>query len=77
MPEGGRVPCLMDPPIMTIAYAGTIKLSEEKGKGRWKIKPHRLFFSLSFCGRKNNDDCFNTRRTVQVMQIEVAIRNNT
>jgi len=44
MPEGGRVACLMDLPIMTIAYAGTVKLSKERGEnGR---KSSRIFFSI-------------------------------
>jgi len=45
VPEGGRVACLMDLPIMTIAYAGTIKLSKEEGEnGRKSSRASFLYF---------------------------------
>lgn len=73
-PKVDAVPRLMDPPIMTIAYAGTIKLSKE-GCRRTVENQARHFFS--FCGKRNDGETTLTHADDAETQIEIAIRNNT
>lgn len=63
----------MNPLIMTIAYAGTIKLSKEGGEE--DRRKSGVSFLLFFRGKKSGGNYFNSVDRAE-RQIEIAVRNS-